>query len=180
MLVITNLRCMLNHWWYGVSVEVSRIESPQLTVTCSEFMCLYKVQRSFFVLKAVMLCWSPVIFSVWKRSKTSSLIISLLLRNVYIHVYYFGYIHACVLKGIVHYPTQNNPLLCFHLFINDHKASYSIANEAPSSHVGPDWLTVVVLGVQEQGIFDSRRFEALTVNPTEQTVQLPARMAEFP
>lgn len=37
-----------------------------------------------------------------------------------------------------------------------------------------------VLGVQEQGIADSRVFEALTVNPIVHTAKLPARMAAFP
>lgn len=44
----------------------------------------------------------------------------------------------------------------------------------------PTLIDSPVLGVQEQGISDSRRFEALTVNPTVQTVKLSARMAEFP
>lgn len=37
-----------------------------------------------------------------------------------------------------------------------------------------------VLGVQEQGMSDSRRFEALTVNPIVHTGKLPACMAALP
>lgn len=45
-------------------------------------------------------------------------------------------------------------------------------DEAPSSQGAPTLIDSPVLGVQEQGISDSRRIEALTVNPTVQTVKL--------
>lgn len=64
--------------------------------------------------------------------------------------------------------------------MSEHKVTQYIVNEAPSCPGAPTLIDSPVLGDQEQGISDSRRFEALTVNPTVQTVKLPARMAEFP
>lgn len=65
--------------------------------------------------------------------------------------------------------------------MSEHKVTFYILDEAPpSSHGAPTLIDSPVFWVQEQGISDSRRFEALTVNPTVQTAKLPARMAEFP
>ncbi len=64
--------------------------------------------------------------------------------------------------------------------MSEHKVTWYIMDEAPSSLEAPILIDSLVLGVKEQGISDSKRFEALTVNPTVQTVKLPARMAEFP
>lgn len=59
--------------------------------------------------------------------------------------------------------------------MSDHKVTLGMG---PCLAWGPPTLIdSPVLGVQEQGISDSRRFEAVTVNPI---VKLPARMAEFP
>lgn len=64
--------------------------------------------------------------------------------------------------------------------MDEHKVTWYIVNKAPCSTEAPILIDSLVLGVKEQSIFDSMRFEALTVNPTVQTLKLPARMAEFP
>lgn len=64
--------------------------------------------------------------------------------------------------------------------MGEYKVTYYIVDEALFILGDPTLIDSPGLGVQEQGISDSRRFEAVTVNSTVQTVKLPARMAEFP